>query len=573
MNIELLKTITVLYVEDETSLQEDVYQNIFPFVKEILCANNGEEGLKTYLQNKDKIDLIVSDILMPKMTGIEMIDEIRKINLDIPIVYTTAFNDSQYLKKTIEQSVTSYIIKPIDIELLLSGIEKASIKIENEKLKEKLKEINKELEKKVILKTKELIEKNNKLEKQLFTDELTSLSNRKALIKDIDTIENPILFIIDIDSFRSINDLYGENVGNEVLKNVSNILLNYIKHTNFSLYRIGSNEFALLKDEIFNLEESQKIVKFISKSINSYNIALPRYNISIKIDTTIGISKEKNETIEKANMALKKAKIKKHPYIIYDEEHNLNKEYINDIKWTKIIKNAILNDDVIAYYQPIVDANKEIIKYECLIRIIEDGYIHAPFFFLDIAKKIKSYPQLTKIIITKAFEKAKENRVDISVNLSIEDISNDETIKFIQEQLEKYSVAEFIVFEILESENITDYEKIIPFIDYIQNLGCRIAIDDFGSGYSNFAYLLKLKPNYIKIDGSCVKNIDTDENSLLITKTINNFAHSLGIKTIAEFVHSEDVFNIVKEIGVDEFQGYYFGRPLNLIGNGSNILL
>jgi len=561
MNIELLKTITVLYVEDETSLQEDVYQNISPFVKEILCANNGEEGLKTYLQNKDKIDLIVSDILMPKMTGIEMIDEIRKINLDIPIVYTTAFNDSQYLKKTIEQSVTSYIIKPIDIELLLSGIEKASIKIENEKLKEKLKEINKELEKKVILKTKELIEKNNKLEKQLFTDELTSLSNRKALIKDIDTIENPILFIIDIDSFRSINDLYGENVGNEVLKNVSNILLNYIKHTNFSLYRIGSNEFALLKDEIFNLEESQKIVKFISKSINSYNIALPRYNISIKIDTTIGISKEKNETIEKANMALKKAKIKKHPYIIYDEEHNLNKEYINDIKWTKIIKNAILNDDVIAYYQPIVDANKEIIKYECLIRIIEDGYIHAPFFFLDIAKKIKSYPQLTKIIITKAFEKAKENRVDISVNLSIEDISNDETIKFIQEQLEKYSVAEFIVFEILESENITDYEKIIPFIDYIQNLGCRIAIDDFGSGYSNFAYLLKLKPNYIKIDGSCVKNIDTDENSLLITKTINNFAHSLGIKTIAEFVHSEDVFNIVKEIGVDEFQGYYFSEP------------
>jgi len=561
MNIELLKTITVLYVEDETSLQEDVYQNISPFVKEILCANNGEEGLKTYLQNKDKIDLIVSDILMPKMTGIEMIDEIRKINLDIPIVYTTAFNDSQYLKKTIEQSVTSYIIKPIDIELLLSGIEKASIKIENEKLKEKLKKINKELEKKVILKTKELIEKNNKLEKQLFTDELTSLSNRKALIKDIDTIENPILFIIDIDSFRSINDLYGENVGNEVLKNVSNILLNYIKHTNFSLYRIGSNEFALLKDEIFNLEESQKIVKFISKSINSYNIALPRYNISIKIDTTIGISKEKNETIEKANMALKKAKIKKHPYIIYDEEHNLNKEYINDIKWTKIIKNAILNDDVIAYYQPIVDANKEIIKYECLIRIIEDGYIHAPFFFLDIAKKIKSYPQLTKIIITKAFEKAKENRVDISVNLSIEDISNDETIKFIQEQLEKYSVAEFIVFEILESENITDYEKIIPFIDYIQNLGCRIAIDDFGSGYSNFAYLLKLKPNYIKIDGSCVKNIDTDENSLLITKTINNFAHSLGIKTIAEFVHSEDVFNIVKEIGVDEFQGYYFSEP------------
>ena len=150
---------------------------------------------------------------------------------------------------------------------------------------------------------------------------------------------------------------------------------------------------------------------------------------------------------------------------------------------------------------------------------------------------------------------------DISVNLSIEDISNDETIAFIHEQLKKYSVANLIIFEILESENITDYEKIITFIDNVQSLGCRIAIDDFGSGYSNFAYLLRLKPNYIKIDGSSVKNINKDKNSFLITKTINNFAHSLGIKTIAEFVHSQEVFDIVKEMGVDEFQGYYFSAP------------
>ena len=561
MNIELLKTITVLYVEDEIRLQEDVYQNILPFVKEILCASNGKEGLETYLQNKDKIDLVVSDILMPKMTGIDMIDEIRKTNLDIPIIYTTAFNDSQYLKKTIEQSVTSYIIKPIDIELLLSSIEKASIKIENERLKEKLQTINKELENKILLKTKELLEKNETLERQLFTDELTSLYNRKALIKDISILNNPILFMIDIDSFRGINDLYGENVGNEVLKNISKILLNHIKDKKLTLYRIGSDEFALLKDEKFNLEDSINIVKSIAKVVNDSIVYLPQYNISIRVDITIGVSKEKEETIEKAHMALKKAKIKKYPFIIYNEKYNLNEEYINDMKWTRIIKNAILKENVVAFYQPIVNKHGNIIKYECLIRIIEDDYIHTPFLFLDIAKKIKSYPQLTKIIITKAFEKAKKNSIDISVNLSIEDISDNETVKFIQEQLKKYKVSEFIIFEILESENITDYEKIIPFIDYVQNLGCRIAIDDFGSGYSNFAYLLKLKPNYIKIDGSCVKNIDTDKNSLLITKTINSFAHSLGIKTIAEFVHSEDIFNIVKELGIDEFQGYYFSEP------------
>ena len=93
-------------------------------------------------------------------------------------------------------------------------------------------------------------------------------------------------------------------------------------------------------------------------------------------------------------------------------------------------------------------------------------------------------------------------------------------------------------------------------------MGCKIAIDDFGSGYSNFAYLVKLKPDYIKIDGSLVKNIDIDKNSLLIVKTINDFTHSLGFKTVAEYVHSKEVFDILKEIGIDEYQGFHFFEPL-----------
>jgi EAL domain-containing protein (putative c-di-GMP-specific phosphodiesterase class I) len=96
----------------------------------------------------------------------------------------------------------------------------------------------------------------------------------------------------------------------------------------------------------------------------------------------------------------------------------------------------------------------------------------------------------------------------------------------------------------------------------MKNIGCSRAIADFGSGYSNFNYLLKIKPNYIKIDGSSVKDIENDTNSHLITKTINDFAHSLGIKTVAEFVHNEEIFNILKDIGIDEYQGYYFSKPI-----------
>ena len=138
MNIELLKTFKILYVEDEKSLRDEVYQNLQAFVKDVIIAEDGEMGLNLYLENRSTIDLIVSDILMPKMNGIEMIDEIRKVDSKIPVIYTTAFNDTEYMKKTIEQGVVSYIVKPIDIEILLEAIEKASIKIEDERLQQSL---------------------------------------------------------------------------------------------------------------------------------------------------------------------------------------------------------------------------------------------------------------------------------------------------------------------------------------------------------------------------------------------------------------------------------------------------
>ena len=565
MNLELLKTFTILYVEDEDALRDDVYQNINPFVQEVITANDGLEGLKLYQQNRNKLDLIITDILMPNMTGLEMVDKIREIDSEIPIIYTTAFNDSDYMKKTIEQSIVSYIIKPIDIELLLKGIEKASLKIENERLKTSLLEMNQKLEAKVNLKTKELRDKNEALNLQLHTDELTTLANRKSLLEDISAVEYPILSIIDIDSFGTINDLYGEKVGNKVLVNMANLFDEFAKNVGCKVYRIGGDIFALLRDKKFDTNECVTHIKSLIKLVSNYTIYVKEYDITLRLAVTIGISKENIDTVEKASMALIKAKKDKIEYLIYGNEHNLNKEYQNDIEWTKIIKKAIEDDSVIAYYQPIVDNKQNILKYECLIRIVEDGVVHLPYLFLDIAKKAKFYPILAKIIINTAFKKAKDSGNIININLSIQDIVNKDIVDMIKNELSKGDFAHLIIFEILESENITDYEKIISFINIVKSFGAKIAIDDFGSGYSNFGYLLRLKPDYIKIDGSIVKNIHNDKNSYLITKTINDFAHSLGIKTVAEFVHCEEVFNLLKEIDVDEYQGFYFSEPLESI--------
>jgi len=320
-----------------------------------------------------------------------------------------------------------------------------------------------------------------------------------------------------------------------------------------------------MKEAELDKRKCEETIKSILKVVNSEPLNIVDYDIVIRVNVTIGVSHERVNTLESADMALKKAKTDRLPYLIYSDEYSMDAEYKNDVKWTKIIENAIKLNNVLVYYQPIVDAKENIVKYEALMRIEDNGTVYPPMLFLDIAKKVKFYPQLTKIVIQKVFDTAQDKKISININLSIEDVVNLEIIKFIEDELNKRDIANLITFELLESESITDYKKVISFIDTVKKLGCKIAIDDFGSGYSNFAYLLKFEPDYIKIDGSLVKNIHIDKNSYLITKTINDFAHSLGIKTVAEFVHCEEVLKLLQDMEVDEYQGFHFSEPLEHI--------
>ena len=177
-------------------------------------------------------------------------------------------------------------------------------------------------------------------------------------------------------------------------------------------------------------------------------------------------------------------------------------------------------------------------------------------------KKSNQYIKLTKVVIEKSFKKFEHLDFEFSVNISYEDVENPDFLDFIKEMLKKYNVAKKVVFEILEDENVKDYGLLILFVDQIKTLGCKVAIDDFGSGYSNFEHILKMNIDYLKIDASLIKNIATDENSYKITKTIVEFAKNLNLKTIAEYVENKEIFNLTKELGVDYSQGYYFSAPI-----------
>ena len=154
-----------------------------------------------------------------------------------------------------------------------------------------------------------------------------------------------------------------------------------------------------------------------------------------------------------------------------------------------------------------------------------------------------------------------DKEFEFSINLSVHDIKNMETKEFIRKKIEEFPHPKKIVFEILETEKVEDYQDLKEFIITIKEYGCKFAIDDFGSGYSNFSHILELNVDYLKIDASLVKYITTDENSRVITKTIIDFASTLGLKTIAEFVEDKNAFEMLKKMGIDYIQGYYIGKP------------
>lgn len=404
------------------------------------------------------------------------------------------------------------------------------------------------------------------IEHQFYFDSLTGLENRRMLTEKLEERNNVFLMIINIDAFQEINDLYGDPAGDSILKEFARFLQEIIPDKE-TLYRLHSDEFAHVCSRGMDLNEFKIFASYLSEKISQKSFNIDDKS-EVSLSATIGVSYGSELLLVNADIALKLAKKSKKNFLIYDESMAMAKEYEKNFEWTKRLKKAIEEDKIVPVFQPIVDTKTEkIVKYEALMRMVDDkGLYIAPIHFLELAKKNKLYHQLTKIMIEKTFKKFEKLPYQISVNISVEDILNKEIYNFILNKLKESDIGKKVVFEIIESEGIENFDQVLEFIESVKQYGAKISIDDFGTGYSNFEYLMKLKVDYIKIDGSMIKNIDNDQNSQMITKSIVSFAKNMNIKTVAEFVHSKNVFEKVKELDVDYSQGYYFGEPTDTIG-------
>ena len=391
-------------------------------------------------------------------------------------------------------------------------------------------------------------------------DSLTGFFNKEKLILDIPLNNQNNLAIINLDDFSQINDFYGHAIADQYILKFSKIFSVYLENK-FSIYRIAEGTFAIL-DSNLTTTEFYNIFRNYIEQLKDTLIDLDIKKFSIVL--TCGISSENNERlINTAEIVNKYAQKNLKNILVYSKDLNIEKEFEENIYWSENIRWALKEDRIIVYYQPIYNNElKKIEKYESLVRLKDkDGEIISPYKFLEISKKSKQYIDITKVVIEKSFSKFADSSYEFSINLTVEDILNEELNEFLFRKIDEYKVSNKLVIELVESEKITTYDPVYEFISKIKKKGCKVAIDDFGSGYSNFEYLVKIDADYVKIDGSIVKRILDDENSVEIIKSILNFCRKMDIKVVAEFISDEKLQAKVIELGISYSQGYYIGMP------------
>lgn len=429
--------------------------------------------------------------------------------------------------------------------------------------KKELEELNNTLDQKVQEKTQEL-------QDQLYIDPLTKLGSYQAFSRDIEFAETlfNILILVNIDKFHNINSLYSFNTGNSVLIEFSKVLRVFNKKQKYHLYRTHADEFVLFQNCVFSdVEEYYNDIIELKKLLNEHKFYIESIDNYINLDVTIGISFGQDDPFNAGDLALRYAKKHKLLFKAYDNTLNIKNKLENTIEWKHKIKDAINTNKIVPVYQPIVNKDENILKYEVLTRIEDnDKTLIPPYLFLEEARSTKQYNDIMKIILDKTFSIMTHTKEMFSINISYEDIFNNTLIDYIERKIKKESfLASRLVIEILETDAIEDSVLMDTFIQKFKQYGVKIAIDDFGTGHSNLSHILKIEPDYLKIDGTFIKNIDEDKASFALVKSTVAFCKELDIKVIAEFVHSEEIFNILKKLEVDEYQGFYFSPPKTVL--------
>ncbi len=406
---------------------------------------------------------------------------------------------------------------------------------------------------KVEEKTKELIFEG-------FSDPLTTLPNRHRLQYDMAHRHYRALLIINIRRFREIKNFFGNETADALLKQMAALM----QSIHLSPYRLSGDEFVVLIEETQSPEELTRICQRLLHRLGDEPFKVGEESFYLEI--AIGIDAGENVALGNADIALHEAKRSITHIAFYDRQSAPNDQIQHNIALIETIRNALGTGRIVCFYQPVVSCSSgRIEQYETLVRMIdESSRIIPPLEFLPIALKSTLYPQITRAVVEQACKTFQERNEAFSINLSMRDILNRHTVRFIEETIIKTTTAERVIFEIRESEGAENINALVHFIRRMKNLGAKITLDRYGIDETSLERILKMDLDYIKIDGSLITSILNDPKSDLIVRHIVDLAEKLNVATIAQHVEDESLYDRVKTSGIPYIQGYYLGKASSL---------
>jgi len=513
-------------------------------------------------------DIIITDHNMPGFDSSQALRIATDSNNDTPIIIVSGDMGEDIAVAAMKSGATDYIMKD-NLSRLVPAVQREVRESESRKAR-------RQAEQTII--------------HMAYHDALTGLANRNEFehrLKDAITasklrhIQHGLMYL-DLDQFKIINDTCGHVAGDELLRQLSILLNSQIRETD-TLARLGGDEFGILLDNC-PIDTATTIAQNIISKVSDF--IFQWQSKSIDITASVGLvainnkSRNVSAVLSSADIACYTAKdLGRNRIYIYKEDDKELLRRHGEMQWVSRIRTAITNNEFELFRQNMMILGKTETEamtahpsFEFLIRLKDNnGEIIPPGAFIPAAERYNLMPDLDRWVIDRAFRYlsdnfqriiSNENPVYAFINLSGASLSDDKFFDYIRDKFKEYNLNQKIVcFEITETAAITNLQLAIDFIRDIKEQGCSFALDDFGSGLSSFTYLKNIPVDFLKIDGSFVRNMIYDNMDEAFVIAINQLGHVADLKTIAEFVENEQTLDMLNKIGVDYAQGYGIHLP------------
>lgn len=426
----------------------------------------------------------------------------------------------------------------------------------------------------------EVDRKTHELLRRYETDAVTGLPNRVALLQSLEDNDPwPIVQVcsLKINNLRQINNLYGYTVGDQLLRSLSRAIQDALPEllpTTVLLYRGSPNEFLISAPDACSHQAFFRGMAQLTERLQSQSDLFSDRLVQnvLPILLTAGtahldelppdMTNSGEDLLIKASEARRHAHLHQLPIARAVELPSTEHQKKDGLLWLSRIRKALANHDVVPYVQPLFDRHGQVHHVEALMRLRLDGEIHSPGAFLDLVKPTQLYPRLSMMMIDETCRLLKDQDVGFTLNFTARDLGNPQLIDRLKHWFREGLDANRVTLEIVESDGLRDFDRFTYTLHELRRLGCKLAIDDFGSAYSNLERVLRLRPDWIKLDGSLIRHLNDSDINRILVKRVVQLCQDLHIRTVAEHVHNEALYTTLKIMGVDFFQGFYLAEPL-----------